>query len=88
MFDCFPQKDNPAKRIFEDARLSTTIFFGEKANLIKEPKQKFIIRTYPENKLEDLHKTCAIQVKDLKAIDPESLPIPLIDNVDWEYAIV
>lgn len=83
-FDCFPQKDNPSKRIFEDAKLSTTIFFGEKATAIKEQKQKFIIRTYPANSFEDEHKKCSIQLKDLKAIDPDNLPIPLIDNSNWE----
>ncbi|MEJ7822496.1 MAG: N-6 DNA methylase [Chitinophagaceae bacterium] len=83
-FDCFPQKDNPSKRIFYDAKLSTTIFFGEKVTSIKEEEQKFIIRTYPANSFNDEHKNCVIELKDLKAIDANNLPIPLIDNINWE----
>jgi Alw26I/Eco31I/Esp3I family type II restriction m6 adenine DNA methyltransferase len=83
-FDCFPQKDIPSKRIFADAKLSTTIFFGEKGNSINDQKQKFIIRTYPANSFDGSHKLCAIQFRDLKAIDPNNIPIPLIDSSNWE----
>ena len=83
-FDCFPQKDNPAKRIFEDAKLSTTIFFGKKTDSIKEAEQKFIIRTYPANSFNDEHKKCFIRLEELKAIDSDNIPIPLIDNSHWQ----
>ncbi len=83
-FDCFPQKDNPFKRIFEEAKLSTTIFFAEKSRLIDERGNNFSIRTYPANSFEDTHKNCVIQFKDLKEIDPENIPIPLIDTSNWE----
>jgi Alw26I/Eco31I/Esp3I family type II restriction m6 adenine DNA methyltransferase len=83
-FDCFPQKDNPTKRIFEDAKLSTTIFFGEKTDSGKGQKQKFVVRTYPANSFEDLYKQCWFNINDLKIIDPDNFPIPLIDNSNWE----
>ena len=38
--DCFPQKDNPTKRIFEDAKLSTTIFTGVKSEKTNEKIRK------------------------------------------------
>ena len=82
--DCFPQKDNPSKRVFESAKLSTTIFTGAKQIFNQEPKQKLIIRTYPANSFEDEHKKCTILLKDLRSIDPENLPIPLIDNKNWK----
>jgi Alw26I/Eco31I/Esp3I family type II restriction m6 adenine DNA methyltransferase len=83
-FDCFPQKDNPSKRIFEDAKLSTTIFFGEKIDLKRNYKQTFTIRTYPGNSFQDPYKHCLINIEDLKLIDPNNIPIPLIDNRNWE----
>ncbi|MBK7667725.1 MAG: hypothetical protein IPJ32_10520 [Sphingobacteriaceae bacterium] len=86
-FDCFPQKDNPSKRIFYDAKLSTTIFFGDKSNLIAEKERKLTIRTYPANSFIDPHKNCAIKYTDLKKIDADNLPIPLIDKKDWSVLI-
>ncbi|MEO6305940.1 MAG: TaqI-like C-terminal specificity domain-containing protein, partial [Bacteroidia bacterium] len=83
-FDCFPQKDIPSKRVFLDAKLSTTIFFGTKETGLKLSKQNFIIRTYPANTFRDDHKECIIELKDLKAIDPNNFPIPLIDNLNWK----
>ncbi len=85
-FDCFPQKDIPSKRIFEDAKLSTTILFGQKEFSPKEQRQPFTIRTYPANSFQDPHKNCIIQLKDLRAID-SNIPIPLIDNLNWEILI-
>lgn len=82
-FDCFPQKDIPSKRIFEDAKLSTTIFFGEKVSIGKKASQHFSIRTYPGNSFQDKYKECVIAVKDLKQIDPAA-PIPLIDSPNWK----
>ena len=83
-FDCFPQKDNVSKRVFEDAKLSTAVFCGEKTKQVDEKFQKFVIRTYPANSFADVHKECTIKLTDLKAIDPNNLPIPLIDNINWE----
>lgn len=83
-FDCFPQKDIPSKRIFEDAKLSTTILFGSKSEFIAPSQRKFVIRTYPANSFSDPHKACKIKYVDLKKIDSENLPIPLIDEENWQ----
>ena len=83
-FDCFPQKDSPSKRIFEDAKLSTTILFGDRSEFIAENQRKFTIRTYPGNSFTDSHKKCKIKYNDLKKIDSENLPIPLIDEDNWQ----
>lgn len=82
-FDCFPQKDIPSKRIFEDAKLSTTVFFGKKTFVSNSQGRKFVIRTYPANSFKDEHKECTILIEDLKSIDPDNIPIPLIDNTHW-----
>jgi len=82
-FDCFPQKDNPTKRIFKEAKLSTTVFCGEKDALSNRKESDFTIRTYPANSFNDEHKKCSIRFSDLKAIDPDNLPIPLIDEANY-----
>lgn len=81
--DCFPQKDNVNKRVFHDAKLSTTIIIGNKSDEIKPKHRKATIRTYPANSFNDECKKCVVKYEDLKLIDPENLPIPLIDSVDW-----
>lgn len=86
-FDCFPQKDNPAKRIFFDAKLSTVIFTGKKTHGIPEKKRSFIIRTYPYNSFEDKCKKCSIRFVDLKKVDGNSMPVPLIDTVNWKLLL-
>jgi adenine-specific DNA-methyltransferase len=86
-FDCFPQKDNPNKRIFKDAKLSTTILFGKKNNVIDKTKEAITVRTYPANLFSDSPKTCLIRYEDLRMIDPENLPIPLTDNKNWRVVI-
>lgn len=85
--DCFPQKDIPSKRIFEDAKLSTTILFGEKGQFKKNEKRSFIIRTYPGNSFFDAHKKCQIKLDDLEKLDKENIPIPLIDEENWNLVI-
>jgi Alw26I/Eco31I/Esp3I family type II restriction m6 adenine DNA methyltransferase len=86
-FDCFPQKDNPAKRVFYDAKLSTTILFGNKSDLIPEKERRLIVRTYPANSFADQYKICEINFIDLRKIDDKNLPIPLIDKRDWNVLL-
>ncbi len=86
-FDCFPQKDIPSKRVFEDAKLSTTIFFAERINSKAKSNIRITIRTYPGNSFFDRHKSCTIQLRELETIDPENLPIPLIDKINWNLLV-
>ncbi|MHA4847762.1 Eco57I restriction-modification methylase domain-containing protein [Flavitalea antarctica] len=82
IIEAFPQKDNVARRIFRDAKLSTCIILGSKSKSRSQDK-KLTIRTFPGNNFQEPHKTNEIFLRDLKLIDPENLPIPLIDSVNW-----
>ncbi len=79
----FPQKDIASKRVFEDAKLSTTIITGQKRSG-ESVDEKILIITYPFNSFKDKPKRCEILLNDLELIDKESLPIPLIDQTDWD----
>ncbi|MBT9392345.1 N-6 DNA methylase [Hymenobacter sp. NST-14] len=81
LIDCFPQKDSPANRIFTEAKLSTVILTATKD--IVKTLNKFLIRTFPGKSLEDSHKSAVIQLKDLQKVDSKNLPVPLIDETDW-----
>ncbi|TKJ43718.1 hypothetical protein CEE36_03260 [candidate division TA06 bacterium B3_TA06] len=81
--DCFPQKDNSKRRIFKDAKLSTTIVTC--MNEPQSPKMTQIhIRVFPGNSFEDECREALIKFDDLVLLDPNNIPIPLVDQSNWE----
>ncbi|MBA7551512.1 hypothetical protein ES705_44054 [subsurface metagenome] len=82
--DCFPQKDNPYKRVFRDAKLSTMVITGTRSINIKESDKNITVCTFPWNSFDDEHKRAKIYFKDLKLIDPINLPVPLVNDIDWK----
>ncbi len=81
--DCFPQKDNAKKRVFKDAKLSTVVITGSKHKHKKDGNKKITVRTYPWGSLRDAHKKSQMKLEDLALLDKKSLPIPLLDDLDW-----
>jgi type I restriction-modification system DNA methylase subunit len=80
----FPQKDDPHRRVFFEAKLSTCI------PVIKRDKaghgSHFVIRTYPANTFDDTPMECFPIIEDLMLIDPEFLPIPIRTQVEIKLA--
>lgn len=78
--DCFPQKDNAAKRVFRDAKLSTMIFTG-----IREAVSEAAIdlNVYPWNSFDDTPRSASLKLSDIAIIDPKNLPIPLVSQEQW-----
>ena len=81
--DCFPQKDNPNKRVFRGAKLSTVILTGMKSPGITEDSAKIHIRVYPWNSFNDPFRENTVDLTDTTLIDPKNTPIPLVDEKDW-----
>ena len=80
--DCFPQKDTRARRVFRDAKLSTTVVTCTKIP-VEESNSELMIRVYPWNKFEDNHKSAIVDLTDMMLIDPKNLPVPLVNQKDW-----
>jgi Alw26I/Eco31I/Esp3I family type II restriction m6 adenine DNA methyltransferase len=80
--DCFPQKDNPSRRIFRDAKLSTCIITSRHKPVELE-KAKILVRIYPWNTFEDKHREAEINLSDILLIDSVNTPIPLVDSTQW-----
>ena len=78
--DCFPQKDNPSKRVFKDAKLSTVILTCRKSGSAANRDPRICIRVYPWNLFTDPHKESSFSLSDVLALDPEHVPIPLVDQ--------
>jgi Alw26I/Eco31I/Esp3I family type II restriction m6 adenine DNA methyltransferase len=81
--DCFPQKDNPNRRVFLDAKLSTCVITCKKAPINEEDAQ-IKVCVYPWNKFEDKHRESVLHLSDIALLDPENTPIPLVDSEQWE----
>lgn len=79
--DCFPQKDNPKKRIFEEAKLSTAVYTGTADSTSED--DSMIVRVYPEDSFRDKHAEAAVNLNDLEVLDPKNAPVPLGSGEAW-----
>ena len=81
--ECFPQKDNPNRRVFQKAKLSTVVITASRASSsIKRAAIR--VRVYPWNSFEDTFKECRIRLLDTELLDPDNIPIPLVSEEHWE----
>lgn len=81
--DCFPQKDNPNKRVFFRAKLSTVIVTCKKQTELDLSAAMIRVRVFPANSLNDEFKENTITLEETKILDPDKTPIPLVDSVEW-----
>jgi hypothetical protein len=81
----FPQKDDPAKRVFPEAKLSTCIPILRKRP--PTPDSSIEVLTFPGNSLRDMPKRLRFGVDDLQIIDSKILPIPVCDQAELEIAL-
>lgn len=82
--DCFPQKDNPNRRIFRDAKLSTAVIVCKESSETTEKTARIRVRTYPGNSFEDNFRESVVRLKDAAMLDPKNFPIPLVDKENWK----
>ena len=78
------QKDNPHKRIFIDAKLSTVVITGERKNIGIDNKPKIRVKVYPANNFNDYSKENTISLNESSMLDSKNLPIPLVDAYNWK----
>jgi hypothetical protein len=85
--DCFPQKDNPSRRVFRDAKLSTMIVHGSRENSLPEGQCSMRVRVYPWNSFDDSYRESTIRLVETRLLDPDNCPIPLVDGLQWKLCI-
>ena len=71
----FPQKDDPSRRVFRDAKLSTTILL-----LSNRPNDTFRLQIYPEDRMCCPACDTTLTWSMVKQFSPESLALPLGDQ--------
>ncbi len=73
----FPQKDDPHRRVFFDAKLSTCVYIVAKPG---DRHRQVSISTYPWNTFADTPKRCAVLLEQLRLLDPSMLSLPTVDE--------
>ena len=81
----FPQKDDPNRRVFEEAKLSTCIPVIKQEH--PDDDTHFSVRVLPWNSFDDTSMDSDLSLKDLKAIDPDNLPIPGATQPEIDLAV-
>ncbi len=79
ILDNFPQKDNPNKRIFYEAKLSTCILIVKNTS----PKDNFKVRTFPANSFQDIHNEYELTGEEIARFDRTGYSIPMVSNKEW-----
>jgi type I restriction-modification system DNA methylase subunit len=81
--EVFPQKDDAARRVFPEAKLSTAIFVcrhGAQSGV-------FVVRTHPAASLEEVSGQLEVSPGEILAFDPENWAIPSCQQKDWSLAV-
>ncbi len=74
--DAFPQKDDPNRRVFREAKLPTCIII-----LSNSSQRKIIdITVHPGNLLEEISGDFSCTLAEIKALDEDNLSIPLLSS--------
>jgi len=87
LFDCFPQKDIPNRRVFPTAKLSTLVITGAHSATRTDAKANIHVRVYPWNSFHDPFRELHTVLEDVKLLDPIHAPIPLVDEKAWQLCV-
>jgi hypothetical protein len=77
--EAFPQKDDPERRVFPDAKLPTCVYV---AQALGETAQ-FRVRMHPGKDIEPGSPAYVADLGTLRKLDDENLMIPLVDGSGW-----
>ena len=82
--EAFPQKDNPRKRVFPEAKLSTAVFTTAKVTGDSLP---FTVRVHPGRDIEETSPSFAVRTEEIGLYDPENYTIVSCAQADWDLAV-
>jgi hypothetical protein len=79
----FPQKDNPARRVFRDAKLATALFVFQKLRQDLRSDRPFRSQVHPAQFIEPSSLSVMLDSNSIKLYDPENLTIVSCSQEDW-----
>ena len=80
--EAFPQKDDPRRRVFPEAKLATTIFVARGATT----NRPFTVRTHSGAGIEILSPRLTVSTSEISLLNPSNLPICTCPQRDWDLA--
>lgn len=86
-FDCFPQKDDPSRRVFKLAKLSTAVVTGSRSAKPVKGSEPLSTRVFPADRLDDAPIENRLTVAECALLDPVASPVPLADEDEWELCV-
>jgi Eco57I restriction-modification methylase len=80
----FPQKDNPARRVFRDAKLSTALFVYRKLSPDLRTDVGFRSQVHPAQFIEPDSPSLSLNNNSIRVYDPGNLTIVTCSQDDWD----
>jgi type I restriction-modification system DNA methylase subunit len=80
----FPQKDNPTRRVFRDAKLSTALFVFQKLKPDLRTDGRFRSQVHSAQFIEADSPSLTLNSNSIKLYDPENLTIVSCSQEDWD----
>ena len=77
--ESFPQKDNPSRRVFSEAKLSCVLF----AAIKRSTDDAIMLRVHPAQFVEASTDHLSVKPTEILSLDRENMPIPLCTQRDW-----
>jgi hypothetical protein len=84
--EAFPQKDDPTRRVFPEAKLSTTVFALVKAATKGPTPHAFRSRVHPAQFIEEQSPGLSLTTASIPLYDPSNFTIVSCDQADWNLA--
>jgi hypothetical protein len=85
--DAFPQKDDPRRRVFPEAKLSTVVFTVQKTSEAAARRETFVSRVHPANTIEESSPSLRLSTEQIPLYDPKNLAIVSCSQEDWDLAV-
>jgi hypothetical protein len=85
--DAFPQKDDPERRVFPEAKLSTAVFSLIKASNGAIRNGAFVSRVHPAQYIESDSPSLSLSTSQIPLYDPSNLTIASCSQEDWDLAV-
>jgi len=84
--DAFPQKDDPERRVFREAKLSTAVFSLIKTGSEAARNAPFVSCVHPAQYIEPDSPSLSLSTPQIPSYDPSNLTIVSCSQEDWDLA--
>lgn len=85
--EAFPQKDDPERRVFREAKLSTAVFVMLKTRNPALRDATFPARQHPADRIDASSPALRLTTEAIPQYDPENLAVVSCSQADWDLAV-